>query len=119
VLNKAVQEFLILSGLLLLVLDRTIVLAAIRTKAIKALSRRRVLLTWRVATILGRFVNLYATLAMSVLLLCFLSLGLMQVFSREALSNDVGRALFGLYGFVLSVGGSLLNICVERLEMKP
>jgi hypothetical protein len=113
----AFKETLILCAFLLLVADRTLVLFFIRVKAKKTLkksggsgSRERRLLSC--------FLKEFTILQAVSLLACFATLCLMQVIQRDSLSNDVGRAIFAAIGFLLSIGGTLLNVCIERLELK-
>jgi hypothetical protein len=43
---------------------------------------------------------------------------MMQIIQKDIVANDIGRAAFAVFGFLLSVGGTLLNILIERVELR-
>lgn len=116
-MSDALKEALIISAFLLLVIDRGLVLCAICTKARKILVRPSNSAELEVR-MLNFFVDRFHLLLMGLPLAVFTALSLMQVIQRASLSNDTGRAIFALLAFMLSVYGTLLSICIERIDLR-
>ena len=111
------HEMLVLTGFLLLIVDRTYALTAIRIKAQRILKKRPPDVDFE-RKLLSFFIAEIPLIVCGITLISFLVLGLMQVLYRDGLSNDVGRAVFGAISFVVSVGGSSLNVCLERIDLR-
>lgn len=116
-ITDSAKQVLIIMAFLLLVADRSFVLASIRVKAEKTLVKHQADGSFE-QRILDKFVKDFQTLAMGILLLSFGLLGMMQIIQKEILANDIGRAGFAVFGFLLSVVGTLLNLLIERVELR-
>ncbi len=112
------KENLIISAFLLLILDRVGVLFVIKLKGLRALRKapgqggRRRVPSQMLEALDQEFVFMIACLAvLTLLVLCE-----MQTLQPELLVNDVGRLVFAGIGFVLSVTGTAMNVCLEMLD---
>lgn len=114
-MTEAVREMLIVTVFLLLILDRSFALFAIKIKATRILRKRGQGIE---RFVLEVFTKEFLIISAGTLLI-FLGLLLsLQVWERQTLSNDVGRAVFAGFGFLLAAAGTLLNVCIERLDLK-
>ena len=113
------KDNLFITAFLLLVLDRLAVLYVVKVKAEKVLAKNPTTTNGRrkfqkqALEILDADYWLILAIA---LLAAFGLLGWMQIDDREIISNDIGRVLFAGMSFLLSIAGTMMNLCVERLS---
>ncbi len=116
-LQESVKDGLIVTTFVFIVVDRLLLLAALRFKAIRILMKSANGVAFE-RWLLQFFTKEVGTIVTTILLTCFLILGLMGILSRESISNEVGRVVFGAIALALSVFGTLLNGCMERIDLR-
>lgn len=112
------KENMILGAFLLLVIDRGVALYFVREKAAKVLDKfpngkrvpERLIVQWY----FDEFLPILAQSALAI----FILVSFVQLTDRPSLSNDFGRLVFAVISFMLSVGGTVVNICIEKVDRR-
>ena len=114
------RDNLVITGFMLLIIDRTAVLHVASRKADRVLTRKVTAATPRTLQIrvLQTLQNSYWLAQAIIILVAFWVLGLLQIASPKLIHDEVGKIAFASVGFLVSFGCSIMNSMIEDLDRR-
>ena len=104
----------IMTGFLLLFLDRIFALYLVQVKSVKAIKRAISPSSWEVIFLAG-YVREFAILVACLMLFFFGVLSGLQIAQPQTLANEIGKTIIAGFIFSMSALNSILNVFVERI----